>query len=39
MHDESFYAEKEIELRLGRTAESLDLASSELVLDDGERLR
>lgn len=39
VHDESFYAEKEIELRLGRTAESLDLASSELVLDDGERLR
>jgi 3-phenylpropionate/trans-cinnamate dioxygenase ferredoxin reductase subunit len=38
-HNESFYAENEIELRLGRTAESLDLASRELVLDDGERLR
>jgi 3-phenylpropionate/trans-cinnamate dioxygenase ferredoxin reductase component len=38
-HNESFYAENEIELRLGRTAESLDLASRELVLDEGERLR
>jgi 3-phenylpropionate/trans-cinnamate dioxygenase ferredoxin reductase subunit len=39
VHDESFYAENEIELRLGRTAESLDLASRELALDEGERLR
>jgi 3-phenylpropionate/trans-cinnamate dioxygenase ferredoxin reductase subunit len=39
VHDEGFYAEHDIELRLGRTAESLDMSSSELVLDNGERLR
>jgi 3-phenylpropionate/trans-cinnamate dioxygenase ferredoxin reductase component len=39
VHDEGFYAEHDIELRLGRTAESLDTSSSELVLDNGERLR
>src|SRR5215216_36437 len=39
VHDEGFYAEHEIDLRLGRTAASLDSSSSELVLDDGERLR
>jgi 3-phenylpropionate/trans-cinnamate dioxygenase ferredoxin reductase subunit len=39
VHDEGFYAEHDIELRLGRTAASLDTSSSELVLDDGERLR
>ena len=39
VHDEGFYAEHDIELRLGRTAVSLDTASSELALDDGERLR
>src|SRR5215216_7556317 len=39
VHDEGFYAAHEIELRLGRTAASLDSSSSELVLDDGERLR
>ena len=39
VHDESFYAEHDIELRLGRTAESLDTSSSELALDGGERLR
>jgi 3-phenylpropionate/trans-cinnamate dioxygenase ferredoxin reductase component len=39
VHDESFYAEHDIELRLGRTAVSLDTSSSELELDDGERLR
>src|SRR5215217_7603323 len=38
VHDEGFYAEHDIELRLGRTAASLDSSSSELVLDDGERL-
>ena len=39
VHAEGFYAEHDIELRLGRTAVSLDAASSELALDDGERLR
>jgi 3-phenylpropionate/trans-cinnamate dioxygenase ferredoxin reductase subunit len=39
VHDESFYVEHEIELRLGRVAESLDTSSGELSLDDGERLR
>jgi 3-phenylpropionate/trans-cinnamate dioxygenase ferredoxin reductase subunit len=39
VHDESFYAEHDIELRLGRTAASLDTSSKELVLDNGERLR
>jgi len=39
VHDEGFYAEHDIELRLGRTAESLEMSSSELVLDNGERLR
>jgi 3-phenylpropionate/trans-cinnamate dioxygenase ferredoxin reductase subunit len=39
LHEESFYADHDIELGLGRTAESLDLANRELVLDDGERLR
>jgi 3-phenylpropionate/trans-cinnamate dioxygenase ferredoxin reductase component len=39
VHDERFYAEQSIELRLGRTAVRLSPASSELTLDDGERLR
>ena len=39
VHEEGFYAEREIELRLGRTATSLDTSSRELELDDGERLR
>src|SRR5215211_8076491 len=39
VHDEAFYAEHDIELRLGRTAASLDTPNGELVLDDGERLR
>jgi 3-phenylpropionate/trans-cinnamate dioxygenase ferredoxin reductase subunit len=39
VHDESFYAEHDIELRLGRTAVSLDTSSSEVELDDGQRLR
>jgi 3-phenylpropionate/trans-cinnamate dioxygenase ferredoxin reductase subunit len=38
VHDEGFYAEHDIELRLGRTAVSLDTASTSLKLDDGERL-
>jgi 3-phenylpropionate/trans-cinnamate dioxygenase ferredoxin reductase component len=39
VHPERFYAEHDIELRLGRTAVSLDTAARELALDDGERLR
>ena len=39
VHDEGFYADHDIELRLGRTAVSLDTSSNELALDDGERLR
>src|SRR3954463_16605357 len=39
VHDEGFYAEQGIELRLGRTAASLNPATSEVALDDGERLR
>jgi 3-phenylpropionate/trans-cinnamate dioxygenase ferredoxin reductase component len=39
VHDESFYATHDIELRLGRTAVRLDIAGGELELDDGERLR
>jgi 3-phenylpropionate/trans-cinnamate dioxygenase ferredoxin reductase component len=39
VHDESFYAEHDIELRRGRTVESLDTSTSELALDNGERLR
>src|SRR5215218_6420455 len=38
VHDEAFYDEHGIELRLGRTAASLETANGELVLDDGERL-
>src|SRR5258706_8607570 len=39
VHDEGFYELHDIELRLGRTVVSLSPSSSELVLDDGERLR
>ena len=39
VHDEGFYAEHDIELQLGRRAVSLSTSSSELGLDDGERLR
>jgi 3-phenylpropionate/trans-cinnamate dioxygenase ferredoxin reductase component len=39
VHDEGFYAAHGIELRLGRTAASIDTSSGELVLDGGERLR
>jgi 3-phenylpropionate/trans-cinnamate dioxygenase ferredoxin reductase component len=39
VHHEGFYAEHEIEVRLGRTAVGLDAAASRLTLDDGERLR
>jgi 3-phenylpropionate/trans-cinnamate dioxygenase ferredoxin reductase subunit len=39
VHEQGFYAEQDIELRLGRTATSLDTSSRELELDNGERLR
>jgi 3-phenylpropionate/trans-cinnamate dioxygenase ferredoxin reductase component len=38
VHDEGFYSEHEIELRLGRTAVGLETASARLELDDGEQL-
>ena len=38
VHAEGFYAEQDIELRLGRTALSLDTANTQLTLDDGEQL-
>ena len=39
LRGEGFYAEQELELRLGRTAVALDLGAREVELDDGERLR
>src|SRR5215212_7168584 len=38
VHEEGFYDEQSIELRLGRTAVGLDTAARELELDDGERI-
>jgi len=39
VHEAGFYAEQDIELRLGRTAVELDTSAQEVALDDGERLR
>src|SRR3954462_560905 len=39
VHDEAFYSEHGIELRLGREATRLDLPEHAVFLDDGERLR
>ena len=39
VHDEGFYAAHDIELRLGRTAVSLDTSIGQVALDDGKRLR
>jgi 3-phenylpropionate/trans-cinnamate dioxygenase ferredoxin reductase component len=39
VHGEDFYEERDIDLRLGRRAETLDVSTSELALDDGEWLR
>jgi 3-phenylpropionate/trans-cinnamate dioxygenase ferredoxin reductase subunit len=39
VHPDGFYAEHDIELRLRRTAVSVNVAGRELALDDGERLR
>ena len=38
VHEEGFYAEHGIELRLGRAAVTLDTAKTQLKLDDGEEL-
>ena len=38
IHEEGFYPEHDIDLRLGRTAVSMDTASCRLTLDDGEPL-
>ena len=38
VHEEGFYDEHDIELRLGRTAEALDPAARRLTLDGGETL-
>jgi 3-phenylpropionate/trans-cinnamate dioxygenase ferredoxin reductase component len=39
VHDDGFYDEHDIELRLGRRATELDTKARELTLDDGDRLR
>ena len=39
VHDENFYAEHDIDLRLGRTAIDMSAWLKEVALDDGERLR
>jgi 3-phenylpropionate/trans-cinnamate dioxygenase ferredoxin reductase subunit len=39
VHDEGFYGERDIELRLGRSAVGLDTSANELTFTDGERLR
>jgi 3-phenylpropionate/trans-cinnamate dioxygenase ferredoxin reductase subunit len=38
VHDEAFYAEHDIDLRLGRVAVGLDPARREVAFDNGERL-
>ena len=39
VHDENFYDQHNIDLRLGRSAVSLDTGRGEIALDDGERVR
>jgi len=39
VHEGGFYAEQGIDLRLGRTATSVNTSAGELTLDDGERVR
>ena len=39
VHGEGFYADHDIELRLGRTAVDMNVSLQEVALDDGERLR
>jgi len=38
VHAAAFYADRDIEIRLGRAAEALDLTARTVTLDDGERL-
>jgi 3-phenylpropionate/trans-cinnamate dioxygenase ferredoxin reductase subunit len=38
VHDDGFYADHDIELRLGRTAVDMNTSLKEVALDDGERL-
>ena len=38
VHDEGFYAEREIDLRLGRTVTGLETSARRVTLDDGEQL-
>src|SRR3954453_21301322 len=38
VHDEGFYAERNIDLRLGRTVTSIDPGAGAVGLDDGETL-
>jgi 3-phenylpropionate/trans-cinnamate dioxygenase ferredoxin reductase component len=38
VHDEGFYAEQEIELRLGRTVTRVDTPAKQVTLDDGEQV-
>jgi 3-phenylpropionate/trans-cinnamate dioxygenase ferredoxin reductase component len=38
VHEAGFYAEQDVDLRLGRTALTVDLQAQEVALDDGERL-
>ncbi|MFI1440565.1 NAD(P)/FAD-dependent oxidoreductase [Streptomyces fructofermentans] len=38
VHTPDWYTEHDVELRLGTTVTSLDLAAAEVVLDDGERV-
>src|SRR5687767_2512746 len=39
VHDEGYYAEHDIDLRVGRSVLNVDATNREVVLDDGERLR
>src|SRR5215218_7514354 len=39
VHDEGYYAEHDIDLRLGRSAVDLNTSARELTLDDGETVR
>jgi 3-phenylpropionate/trans-cinnamate dioxygenase ferredoxin reductase subunit len=39
VHEAGYYAEHEIEPRLGRTVTSLDMSTKKVALDDGEELR
>jgi len=38
VHDEGFYAERDIDLRLGRTVTGLETSARRVTLDDGEQL-